>query len=293
MVQTFRAKYVKVEPNGATPYGVGAYGEVYKAVCRHTKAVVALKEIKNRGEAEGVPSTALREVALLKQLRHPNIVSLLDVCCSPKKMILVFELCNCKLEPPTIKSMCLQLCTGIEFCHANSVLHRDLKPQNLLVDDRGQLKLADFGLARAFMLPVPELTHEVVTVWYRPMEILFGGTHYSTPVDMWSVGCIFAEMATGSPLFRGDSEIDTIFKICQKLGTPTVETWPGVSDLPDFKSTFPQWKAKGWKNIRNTKAQLGTSGIDLLEQFMAFEPEARMSARGALRHPYFADVAYP
>jgi len=304
-LRNFRARYVKVEPEGtATPHGAGTYGEVYKAVCRHTKAVVALKEMKNQNEEEGVPSTALREVALLKQLRHPNVVSLLDVCCSPKKMILVFEFVeqdlkkymrsrNCVLEPPTIKSMCLQLCTGIEYCHANSVLHRDLKPQNLLVDARGHLKLADFGLARAFTLPIPKLTHEVVTVWYRPLEILFGGKLYSTPVDMWGVGCIFAEMATGSPLFRGDSEIDTIFKICQKLGTPTEETWPGVNDLPDFKLTFPKWKAKGWENIRNTKAQLGTSGVELLEQLMAYDPKVRLSARGALRMRYFADVEVP
>jgi len=301
LARSFKARYQRVEPK---PVGAGTYGEVYKARCISSGGFVALKEMKNTNEEEGIPSTALREVALLKQLRHANVVGLLDVFCSPKKVILVFEFVdqdlkkymrsrNCKLDPSTIKSLTHQLCTGIEYCHANSVLHRDLKPQNLLVDGQLRLKLADFGLARAFMLPVGRLTHEVVTVWYRPLEILLGGKLYSTPVDMWGVGCIFAELATGNPLFCGDSEIDTIFKICQKLGTPTAEAWPGLSDMPDFKPTFPKWKAKGWENIRNTKAQLGPVGIDLLDKLMLYDPKLRMSARSALKHRYFADVELP
>jgi len=151
-----------------------------------------------------------------------------------------------------------------------------------------RLKIADFGLARAFSLPVPQYTHEVVTVWYRPLEILLGSKLYSVPVDLWGVGCILAEMATGSPLFAGDSEIDTAFKIFQKLGTPTEAVWPGVSELPDFKPTFPKWQHKGWANIRNTQAQVGSSGIDLLDKLMRYNPRTRISAREALQHPYFA-----
>merc|ERR1712012_708627 len=185
--------------------------------------------------------------------------------------------CGRQLEPATIKSLCFQLCRGIEFCHSNRVLHRDLKPQNLLIDSQLRLKIADFGLARAYMLPIPKYTHEVVTVWYRPLEILLGGSTYSVPVDMWGVGCILAEMATGSPLFCGDSEIDTIFKIFQKLGTPTAEQWPGAADLPDFKSSFPKWTPKGWDKVRNTKAQIGAVGIELLEGFMMYDPSKRLS----------------
>merc|ERR1719440_1307957 len=147
----------------------------------------------------------------------------------------------------------------------------------------GQLKLADFGLARAYSVPIPKYTHEVVTVWYRAPEILLGSQLYSVPVDLWSVGCVIGEMATGAPLFAGDSEIDTIFKIFQKLGTPTEAMWPGLSELPDFKPTFPKWQPKGWANIRNTLPQLGSSGVDLLEQLMRYNPSARISARGALR----------
>jgi serine/threonine protein kinase len=180
----------------------------------------------------------------------------------------------------------------MEFCHANRIIHRDLKPQNLLIDSQNnRLKIADFGLARAFSLPIPQYTHEVVTVWYRPLEILLGSKLYSIPVDMWGVGCILAEMATGGPLFAGDSEIDTSFKIFQKLGTPTEAMWPGLSELPDFKPTFPKWQPKGWKNIRNTHDQIGTTGIDLLEKLMCYNPSARISARHALRHAYFETSA--
>merc|ERR1719238_1554346 len=193
------------------------------------------------------------------------------------------------LSKVQVRNFALQLMTGLEFCHARGIIHRDLKPQNLLIDSSsGRLKIADFGLARAFSLPIPQYTHEVVTVWYRPLEILLGSKLYSIPVDMWGVGCILAEMATGSPLFAGDSEIDTAFKIFQKLGTPTEAMWPGLTELPDFKASFPKWQPKGWVNIRNTLAQLGTTGIDLLEQLMRYDPSARISARHALQHTYFA-----
>merc|ERR1719379_1614738 len=221
--------------------------------------------MKLNNREEGIPSTAIREIAILKELSHENIVQLVDVFCKPGELVLVFELLESDLkkhmkarggclQPNQIKDFAHQLLLGMEFCHANRILHRDLKPQNLLIDSSSRLKIADFGLARAFSLPVPQYTHEVVTVWYRPLEILLGSKLYSIPVDMWSTGCIIGEMASGAPLFAGDSEVDTIFKIFQKLGTPDETIWPGVSELPDFKPTFPNWQHKVWICLSNSCA---------------------------------------
>lgn len=294
----FESQYELLEK---TPLGEGTYGKVYKARCQRNGESVAMKQMKLDAQEEGVPSTAIREIALLKELSHANVVKLLDVFCKPNKLVLVFEFLendlkkymkalNGRLVPPTVKNFAYQLCRGVEFCHANRIIHRDLKPQNLLIDHRLRLKLADFGLARAFTVPVPKYTHEVVTVWYRPPEILLGTTLYSVPVDIWGIGCVLGEMATGAPLFAGDSEIDTIFKIFQKLGTPSEQMWPGLSELPDFKPTFPKWPTRGWNQIRNTAAQVGPDGIDLLERLMVYDPRKRLSARRALQHAYFRDV---
>jgi serine/threonine protein kinase len=133
-----------------------------------------------------------------------------------------------------------------------------------LIDQQGVLKLADFGLARAFGIPLRTYTHEVVTLWYRSPEILLGSKHYSTAVDMWSVGCIFAELVNRHPLFPGDSEIDEIFRIFRILGTPTEETWPGVQKLPDFKPTFPVWNPQ---SLSKSVPKLDSEGVDLLQVF--------------------------
>eukprot|EP00933_Yihiella_yeosuensis_P061922 TRINITY_DN64796_c0_g1_i1.p1 TRINITY_DN64796_c0_g1~~TRINITY_DN64796_c0_g1_i1.p1 ORF type:complete len:319 (+),score=72.03 TRINITY_DN64796_c0_g1_i1:69-1025(+) len=294
----FDAQYEKLD---TVLLGEGTYGKVYKARVVRTGETVALKQMKLDSQEEGVPSTAIREIALLKEITHQNIVRLLDVFCKPSKLVLVFEFLendlkkymralSCKLPPATVKNFSYQLVNGVEFCHQNRIIHRDIKPQNLLIDNRLRLKLADFGLARAFSVPVPKYTHEVITVWYRPPEILLGSPLYSVPVDIWSIGCVIAEMATGAPLFAGDSEIDTIFKIFQKFGTPNEQIWPGVGELPDFKGTFPKWPKREWVNIRNTAAQMGQDGIDLLEQLMTYVPQRRISARRALQHRYFRDV---
>ncbi|BAF10618.1 Os03g0108800, partial [Oryza sativa Japonica Group] len=145
----------------------------------------------------------------------------------------------------------------------------------------------DFGLARAFGIPVRTFTHEVVTLWYRAPEILLGSRQYSTPVDMWSVGCIFAEMVNQKPLFPGDSEIDELFKIFRVLGTPNEQSWPGVSSLPDYKSAFPKWQAQALATIVPT---LDPAGLDLLSKMLRYEPNKRITARQALEHEYFKDL---
>ena len=155
-----------------------------------------------------------------------------------------------------------QILSGLLACHSNRIIHRDLKTQNILIDDKGQIKIADFGLARGFTVPFPELTHEVVTLWYRAPEILLGQTNYTPSVDIWSVGCIYAEMLLGKPLFEGECEIDQIFKIFQVLGTPNETTWPGVTALPDFKrSLVDQVPAVQWNSLQTDNA--GGGGLPL------------------------------
>jgi cyclin-dependent kinase 1 len=165
-------------------------------------------------------------------------------------------------------------------------MHRDLKPQNLLVTKDHKLKLADFGLARAFCPPIRPLTHEVVTLWYRPPEILLGSQTYAPPVDMWAVGVIIAEMVTKRPLFPGECEIDELFKIFRLLGTPTESQWPGVTSLQDYNPAFPQWPRL---NISTIVPGLDAIGANLVDQCVDYRPQARITARGAMSHGWFDD----
>ncbi|EPY32094.1 cyclin-dependent kinase [Strigomonas culicis] len=217
-----------------------------------TGQVVALKKVRLDRTEEGIPQTALREVSILQEVHHSNIVNLLDVICADGKLYLIFEYVDQDLKKALekhggpfsgmdLKRLVYQLLDGLYFCHRHRIVHRDLKPANILLTYDKVLKLADFGLARAFQVPMHTYTHEVVTLWYRAPEILLGEKHYTPAVDMWSVGCIFAELARGKVLFRGDSEIGQLFEIFQVLGTPSdVEgSWPGVSSLPDYRDVSP------------------------------------------------------
>ncbi|KAM7305264.1 cyclin-dependent kinase 1 [Ixodes scapularis] len=258
-----------------------------------------MKKIRLESEDDGVPSTAIREITLLKELNHRNIVRLQDVIMQENKVYLVFEFLsmdlkkhldtlpkNQSMDTKTVKSYLKQILEGILFCHRRRVLHRDLKPQNLLIDQKGNIKLADFGLARAFGIPIRVYTHEIVTLWYRAPEVLLGSPRYSTPIDIWSIACIFVEMINKRPLFHGDSEIDQLFRIFRTLGTPTEDTWPGVTKLPDYKSSFPNWS----ENIlRSLLKNMDDDGIDLLEKMLVYDPVRRISAKDCLDHPYLND----
>jgi len=281
--------------------GEGTYGKVYLARDNRTDELVALKKMILETEDEGIPSTAIREISLLKELsEHPNIVKLKDVLYCNNKLYLIFEYLDQDLkqyidsvetlDPMLIKSYLYQTLKGTAFCHNQRVLHRDLKPQNLLIDKNGKLKLADFGLSRTFNVPLKVYTHEVVTLWYRAPEILLGKDKYSTPVDIWSTGCIFAEMVTKSPLFPGDSEIDQIYRIFRTLGTPNKQIWQDWGDINKLKEYQPSLPNFSAQPLNSLFPNLESNGIDLMNKMLQYEPCNRISAKEALLHPYFSDL---
>ncbi|PKI35756.1 hypothetical protein CRG98_043914 [Punica granatum] len=287
--------------------GEGTYGKVYRAREKATGRIVALKKTRLHEDEEGVPPTTLREISILRMLsRDPHIVTLMDVKQGQNKegktvLYLVFEYMETDVKkfirsfrstgddisPRIVKSLMYQLCKGVAFCHGHGILHRDLKPHNLLMDRKMMtLKIADLGLARQFTLPIKKYTHEILTLWYRAPEVLLGATHYSTGVDMWSVGCIFAELATKQALFPGDSELQQLLHIFRLLGTPNEKMWPGVSKLMNWHE-YPQWRPQ---DLSSAVRNLDKDGLDLLAQMLQYEPSKRISAKKAMEHPYFDDV---
>ncbi|XP_061698680.1 cyclin-dependent kinase 17-like isoform X2 [Syngnathoides biaculeatus] len=275
--------------------GEGTYATVYKGRSKLTDNLVALKEIRLEHE-EGAPCTAIREVSLLKDLKHANIVTLHDIVHTEKSLTLVFEYldkdlkqymddCGNILSMHNVKLFLFQILRGLAYCHRRKVLHRDLKPQNLLINERGELKLADFGLARAKSVPTKTYSNEVVTLWYRPPDVLLGSSEYSTQIDMWGVGCIFYEMAAGRPLFPGSTVEDELHLIFRLLGTPTDDSWPGISSVEDFKShKFPKYKTQLLINHAPRSALRRNSGrVGRNVRFSFFSrPKVEDSWKGAL-----------
>ncbi|KAJ8015872.1 hypothetical protein DPEC_G00001040 [Dallia pectoralis] len=282
--------YVKLDK-----LGEGTYATVYKGRSKLTDNLVALKEIRLEHE-EGAPCTAIREVSLLKDLKHANIVTLHDIIHTQKSLTLVFEYldkdlkqylddCGNCIHTHNVKLFLFQLLRGLNYCHCRKVLHRDLKPQNLLINERGELKLADFGLARAKSIPTKTYSNEVVTLWYRPPDILLGSTDYSTQIDMWGVGCIFYEMSTGRPLFPGSTVEEELHFIFKLLGTPNETTWPGITSNVDFISyKYPRYRAEC---LQNHTPRLDNEGVKLLSKLLQFQGRKRISAEEAMKRPYF------
>ncbi|GJN88090.1 hypothetical protein Rhopal_001046-T1 [Rhodotorula paludigena] len=279
--------------------GEGTYATVHKGRSRITNELVALKEIHLDAE-EGTPSTAIREISLMKELKHPNIVRLYDVIHTESKLMLVFEYMDLDLkkymdshgergalEPAVVRSFMWQLLKGTAFCHDNRVLHRDLKPQNLLINKKGELKLADFGLARAFGIPVNTFSNEVVTLWYRAPDVLLGSRTYSTSIDVWSAGCIMAEMISGVPLFRGRDNNDQLNQIIRILGTPDEATLRRIaSESPEVQlRPFPRMPRIAWQSLYPKAHHLA---LDLLDKLLQFDPARRLDCTSALHHPYFS-----
>jgi cyclin-dependent kinase len=295
--------------------GEGTYGAVYKAEARDSRQIYALKRMTIPGDEEGVPATTIREICLLKELRHRHIVCLYDVLFQSPKMTLVFEYCTCDLKRymtdhpdlsrDTIRRFMRQLLVGLEYMHSKAVVHRDLKPQNLLIgvnnaDGVAEIKIADFGLARVEGIPVKKYSHEAVTLWYRSPDVILGSCNYGLAVDMWSVGCIFAEMATGTPMFNGRTDAEQLQRMFRVLGSPTRERWPSLSLYPLTRSTFADNPALETTRYPPTafddylnhtpvlRAKLGARGVELLRSMLEYEPSMRVTASNALQHAYFS-----
>ncbi|XP_043697749.1 cyclin-dependent kinase C-2-like [Telopea speciosissima] len=302
--------------------GEGTYGQVYMAREIKTGEIVALKKIRMDNEREGFPITAIREIKILKKLQHENVIKLKEIVTSQGherdeqgkqgttdgnkykgSIYMVFEYMDhdltgladrpgMRFSIPQIKCYMRQLLTGLHYCHVNQVLHRDIKGSNLLIDNEGNLKLADFGLARSFSNDHNgNLTNRVITLWYRPPELLLGTTKYGPAVDMWSVGCIFAELLQGKPILTGKNEPEQLNKIFELCGAPDEVNWPGVSKIPWYNNFKPTRPMK--RRLREVFKQFDHYALELLERMLTLDPSQRISAKDALDAEYFWNDPLP
>ncbi|SCZ87479.1 BZ3500_MvSof-1268-A1-R1_Chr2-2g04945 [Microbotryum saponariae] len=310
--------------------GEGTYAVVYAGRELKTGRPVAIKKIKVGQFKDGLDMSAVREVKFLRELKHPNVIELLDVFSNKSNLNLVLEFLEADLEAvikdrslvfqaADIKSWMLMTFKGLEFCHRNWILHRDMKPNNLLIASNGVLKIADFGLAREYADPssTARMTSQVVTRWYRAPELLFGARSYSTAVDNWAAGCIFAELMLRVPYMAAESDVEQLNVIFSALGTPTEKDWPvsacliascsrsncslmapilrlvsaqGHKSLPDYISLEPH---KPRQDLRLLFSAASNEAIDLLTRLLLYDPRKRISTKNALLHTYFSKHPFP
>lgn len=288
--------------------GQGTFGEVFKARHKTTNQIVALKKVLMENEKEGFPITALREIRMLQTLKHDHIVKLIEVCCSKatnynhnlSTFYLVFEFCehdlagllsniNIRFEKSHLKTIMKQLLEALFYIHTCKILHRDIKTSNILITKNGMLKLADFGLARAFSPNNPNkcLTNRVVTLWYRPPELLLGSRHYGPEIDMWGAGCIMAELWTRSAIMQGQNEQHQLFLISQLCGSITPESLPGVEHLELYKQM--ELKKGQQRRVRERLRNYVRDeyGVDVIDKMLEIDPKKRIDADNALFHKFF------
>lgn len=283
--------------------GEGTYGIVYKARDKVSGKYVALKRcLPHHESSDGFPITTLREISTLRQCQaHENIVQLQEVAVSSSRsgVFLVFEYCPHDLanivdkhyatrkkspfSEPQVKRLVSQLLSALDFLHSRNLLHRDLKLSNMLYSEEGDLKLADFGLARTNL---PPMTPTVVSLWYRPPELLLGAKRYSFEIDMWGAGCAMAELLLGRPLWNGTSELEQLDKIMDVLGTPT-----GLSHLPLIRDGTIRLPSNRRNQLWDKFANL--QGLTLLSDLLQYDPTKRISAEEAVRSTYFTSAPLP
>ncbi|KAG5183926.1 kinase-like domain-containing protein, partial [Tribonema minus] len=324
----------------------GTEGICFRCRDRATGRELALKKARVYPQGEGVPYYMLRELAVLRDLRHPNVSRLRHVSLHDHQLRVFFDFVPQTLHdfinPPAaaaaaahssgggggdafsgtaqrptpvpqrhLQPLLRQLLLAVAACHRRGVLHRNLKPKHVLVRPRegaaaaggaaggdalagAHLLLSDFALVRLASYPRRAYTSEVVTLWYRPPELLMGAEKYTPAVDMWSAGCIFAEMALGRPLFTGISEIDQLFQIFSRLGTPDARAWPDFTALPNYSFAFPHWGLRvSAAAAASAFPTLEPRAVDLLDRMFTYDPARRITAEEALRHPYLIDADVP
>lgn len=286
--------------------GEGTYGKVYKARNTVTGRMVALKRLRLEGEREGFPITSIREIKLLQSFNHPNVSTLTEIMVESQKTVyMIFDyadndlsglLLNKQIEinVAQCKHIFEQLLRGMEYLHNSGILHRDIKGSNILIDNKGQLRITDFGLARRIKTD-NDYTNRVITLWYRPPELLLGTTNYGPEVDMWGCGCVLVELFNKTAIFQGQNELEQLDSIFKIMGTPNADRWPKIFDMPWFFMVMPQ-QPHNYPNVFQEKFSSivpSQACLRLSEGLLSYDQGKRLTASQALQSEYFKELPKP